>query len=70
MMTIDARLLVRGDRDVREALEQLLTGVLRVHAVVELVTLPSGVVVPGATVHRLPRSAHHVAVRDWRGDAR
>lgn len=70
MITVDVRLLVRGsgDRSTDEVLEQLLSGVLRVHAVVELPRpdRPYRVVPP---VHRLARSAaHHVIVRDWSGE--
>jgi hypothetical protein len=66
--TLDVRLLVRGSHDAAEALGQLLTGVLRVHAAVELVTTPSGLVVPVAPVYRAPRSVTHLAVaRTWDG---
>jgi hypothetical protein len=66
--TLDVRLLVRGSHDADEALEQLLTGALRVHAAVELVTTPSGLVVPVAPIHRSPRTgAQFPVVRTWDG---
>lgn len=82
MITFDVRLLVRGDHTADEVLEQLLTGVLRVHAAVELVPDPRltsvdgqrsnenyGRHVPSAPVHRNPRSATtYAAVRHWYGD--
>lgn len=68
MRTLDVRLLVRGSHDAAEALDQLLTGALRVHAAVELVTTPSGLVVPTTPIHRAASSvSHYVAVREWRG---
>lgn len=68
MRTLDVRLLVRGSHDADEALEQLLTGALRVHAAVELVTTPSGLVVPTTPIHRAVNSvSHYVAAREWRG---
>lgn len=67
-MTLDVRLLVRTGHDVDQALYQLLTGVLRVHAVVPLTTLPSGLTVPTPPVLRLDRStSHYAVVRDWDG---
>jgi hypothetical protein len=71
MMTVDVRLLVRGNREIDEVLRQLLSGVLRVHAAVQLLTLPSGLVAPDVTVYRLPRSVQHYAtVRAWSGELR
>lgn len=69
MNTIDVRLLVRGDarRTTAEVLEQLLSGALVVHAVVELATEH---VPPSPPVHRSHRSeTHYAAARDWRGEA-
>jgi hypothetical protein len=66
--TIDARLLVRHSQEVDVALRQLLTGVLRVHAVVALTALPSGLTVPSVPVHYLERSlTHHADVGAWDG---
>lgn len=68
MRTIDVRLLVRGSHDVDDVLEQLLTGALRVHASVQLVTTASGLTVPVAPIHRATRSANTFAVvRSWDG---
>lgn len=75
MITYDLRVLVREGRATPdEVLTQLLSGVLRVHAVVELSTLttaPNGesVVRPVEPVYRNPRSTTHYAVaRDWSGE--
>lgn len=68
MRTLDVRLLIRSSHDADEALDQLLTGVLRVHAAVELVTTPSGIVVPVAPIHRHgDLASHHAATRAWSG---
>lgn len=84
MMTVDVRLLVRSSRHpVDDVLEQLLTGTLRVQAVVQLVPDPRvatpgdpqrvnvhrGCLVPTTPVRRNARGAsHHAAVRDWDGE--
>ena len=67
MRTFDVRVLVRGDHTVDEVMEQLLTGALRAHAVVELVPNELSPLPP---VHRNSRSeAHYAAVRIWHGEA-
>lgn len=67
MITYDLRVLVRGDHTPDEVMEQLLTGALRAHAVVELT--PNHVA-PSTPVHRNQRSeAHYAAVRVWRGES-
>lgn len=68
MRTLDVRVLIRGSHDPESALTQLLTGALRVHAVVELVALPSGLVVPLEPVVRRPVSeTAWDSVRYWDG---
>lgn len=71
MITYDVRLLVRDGQPPSVVLEQLLTGVLRVHAVVLLVPDPGAPAdrpTPASPVHRNPRSyAHYEQVRDWVG---
>lgn len=74
MRTVDVRLLVRGSAHVPDLLEQLLSGALRVHAVVELVPDPRasadrGTATPSLPIHRHRHSeSHYAVVRDWRGD--
>lgn len=80
MRTVDVRLLVRGTHTAAEVLTQLLSGVLRIHGVVELLpdrrgALPNGRpnptyghAVPVDPVLRNARTRQYHDVAAWRGE--
>lgn len=67
METVDVRLLVRGGRPPGEALAQLLTGALRVHAAVELSLNADGALVATPPVHRHVGASRYPEARAWTG---